>query len=223
VLALRTFERVEAGDEWAIRVELVGLVRSLHRRGWTPATSSNFSGRLSAHGFLISESGVDKEWFRPQHLLRVSLDGCVESGESRRPSAETPLHGAIYRSQDAGAVLHTHSVNATVCSRLFATAGAVTLQGYELLKAFPNITSHEARMAVPVFGNSQDMNGLSARVAAWLEADLEGPRPPGFLLAGHGLYAWGKTLADAKRHLEAFESMFECELKLAAVRTSAPG
>jgi methylthioribulose-1-phosphate dehydratase len=213
----------EREAEWAMRVELAELVRCLHGRGWTPATSSNFSMRLSADEFLISESGIDKEWFGPQHLLRVRLDGRVESGENRRRSAETLLHAAIYASQDAGAVLHTHSVNGAVFSRFFAPAGAVMLEGYELLKAFPDITSHEVRVAVPVFGNSQDMDDLSTRVAAWMAADLQAPRSPGFLLAGHGLYAWGRTLLDAKRHLEAFENMFECELRLAALRASGPG
>jgi methylthioribulose-1-phosphate dehydratase len=35
----------------------------------------------------------------------------------------------------------------------------------------------------------------------------------GYLIAGHGLYAWGRDLAEARRHLEAFEFMLACELE----------
>jgi len=197
--------------------ELVDVVRALHAQGWAPATSSNFSVR-AASGFFISESGVDKACFGREHLLRVTHDGSAMPGETRRRSAETLLHAALYAMEDVGAVLHTHSVNATVCSRLFAPAGVVTLEGYELLKAFAGFETHEARLSVPIFPNSQDMAQLSATISEWLRSTRGHPHAPGFLLSGHGLYTWGRTLLEAKKHLEAFESLFECEWKLATVR-----
>jgi ribulose-5-phosphate 4-epimerase/fuculose-1-phosphate aldolase len=38
-----------------------------------------------------------------------------------------------------------------------------------------------------------------------------GGRPPfhGFLLSGHGLYTWGRDLAEARRHIEIHEFLFE--------------
>jgi methylthioribulose-1-phosphate dehydratase len=144
----------------------------------------------------------------------VALDGRAAAGETRRRSAETLLHAEVYRLNEAGAVLHTHSVNATVSSRLFARAGGLMLQGYELLKAFPGIDGHDEHLRLPIFENSQDMALLSGQVGSWLREANESPRAHGFLLAGHGLYAWGKTLRDAKRHVEAFEALLECELKL---------
>jgi|GEM_PF-6747725 len=38
------------------------------------------------------------------------------------------------------------------------------------------------------------------------------PGVPGFLLAGHGLYGWGSSIAEAKRHIEVFEFLMECRL-----------
>ncbi len=32
----------------------------------------------------------------------------------------------------------------------------------------------------------------------------------GFLIAGHGLYAWGRDVAEARRHVEGFEFLCEC-------------
>ena len=36
----------------------------------------------------------------------------------------------------------------------------------------------------------------------------------GYLIDGHGLYARGRTMAEARRHLEAFEFLFAAELEL---------
>ena len=33
------------------------------------------------------------------------------------------------------------------------------------------------------------------------------------LLAGHGLYAWGRTMEEAKRHLEGIEFLLACALE----------
>jgi methylthioribulose-1-phosphate dehydratase len=111
-------------------------------------------------------------------------------------------------------VLHTHSVNATVLSLL--TEGGLRLRDYELLKAFPAIDTHENELAVPVFPNDQDIGRLAASVASYL--DLH-PETQGYLIAGHGCYTWGSRVEDARRHLEAFEFLFECEVLLRRLRT----
>ena len=63
---------------------------------------------------------------------------------------------------------------------------------------------------VPVLPNSQDMTELSAQVEALLDAAPMW----GYLIDGHGLYAWGRDMAEARRHLEAFEFLLHCELEL---------
>ncbi|MCO1980156.1 methylthioribulose-1-phosphate dehydratase, partial [Pseudomonas aeruginosa] len=40
------------------------------------------------------------------------------------------------------------------------------------------------------------------------------PHCPGYLIRGHGLYTWGARMSDALRQVEAFEFLFECELKV---------
>jgi methylthioribulose-1-phosphate dehydratase len=60
---------------------------------------------------------------------------------------------------------------------------------------------------IPIFPNSQDIATLSLEVKAYLD---QNPNTFGFLLGGHGLYAWGNSLAEAKRHTEAFEFLFAC-------------
>ena len=190
--------------------EIIVNVRELAVLGWTPATSSNFSRRLDDRHAAITVSGRDKGKLSEADIMVVDFDGQAV-GSDHRPSAETLLHTQLYRRFPAvGCILHTHSRNQTVASRLFAGAGHVRLEGYELLKAFRGNDTHEAAIDVPVFPNTQDMNTLAAQVDALLD------RQPlwGYLIDGHGLYAWGRDMAEARRHLEAFEFLLDCELDL---------
>ncbi|WP_133000938.1 methylthioribulose 1-phosphate dehydratase [Luteimonas arsenica] len=190
--------------------EIIINVRELAALGWTPATSSNFSRRLDERHAAITVSGRDKGKLREGDIMVVDMDGRAV-GSDHRPSAETLLHTQLYaRYPDVGCVLHTHSQAQTIASRLYAGAGHVRLEGYELLKAFRGNDTHEAAIDVPVLPNSQDMPTLAAQVDALLD---QGPMW-GYLIDGHGLYAWGRDMAEARRHLEAFEFLFGCELEL---------
>src|SRR5690606_32147582 len=150
--------------------ELIVNVRELAAAGWTPATSSNFSQRLDARHAAITVSGRDKGRLCENDIMVVDMDGRAV-GSDHRPSAETLLHTRLYaRFPEVGCVLHTHSRAQTVASRLFAGAGHVRLEGYELLKAFRGNATHEASIDVPVLPNSQDMHTLAAQVDALLDA-----------------------------------------------------
>ncbi len=190
--------------------ELIINVRELSALGWTPATSSNFSRRLDDRHAAITVSGRDKGKLRESDIMVVDFDGRAV-GSDHKPSAETLLHTQLYRRfPEIGCVLHTHSLAQTVASRLFSGNGHVHLQGYELLKAFSGNTTHETELDLPVLPNTQDMPTLAAQVDALLDrGDLWG-----YLIDGHGLYAWGRDMADARRHLEAFEFLLNCELQL---------
>ncbi|RZZ90421.1 methylthioribulose 1-phosphate dehydratase [Pseudoxanthomonas winnipegensis] len=185
-------------------------VAELARLGWTPATSSNFSERLDDRHAAITVSGADKGRMGREHIMVVDFDGRPVATD-KRPSAETLLHTQLYRRfPEVGCVLHTHSLVQTIASRLYAGAGHIRLEGYELLKAFHGNSTHEMAIDVPVLPNTQDMTVLAAQVDALLD---QGPLW-GYLIDGHGLYAWGRTMAEARRHLEAFEFLFHCELEL---------
>jgi methylthioribulose-1-phosphate dehydratase len=191
---------------------LIELARTYVERGWSPATSGNYSLR-TAHGqYLMTASGSDKAALTPADLLPLDLAGTFDPVGSRRPSAESLLHLMLYR-RDAqtGAVLHTHSPAGTVLTRLAAAADTVRLAGYELLKAFTGIETHEAELVVPVIENDQDVARMSEVASARLDA-IDGTCY-GFLIRGHGLYAWGTTITDAARHVDAFEYLLRCELE----------
>lgn len=202
-------------DRESVASELIRTISRLARRGWTPATSSNFSCRLDAEHALITVSGGDKGNLSDDDFLVIDMDGQV-IGSKRRSSAETLLHTQLYRRfPEVGCVLHTHSHNQTVASRLYAKAGALSVSGYELLKAFHGHATHDATVVIPVLPNSQDMPLLAAQVEALLVSAEDDSLPmPGYLIDGHGLYAWGRDIAETVRHLEAFEFLIGCELDL---------
>ncbi|AWM91151.1 methylthioribulose 1-phosphate dehydratase [Pseudomonas sp. 31-12] len=190
--------------------EIIDAGRFLYSRGWSPATSSNYSTRLSPTEALLTVSGKHKGQLSPNDVLATDLSGnSLEPG--KKPSAETLLHTQLYSWRpEIGAVLHTHSVNATVLSRLTPDA-FIEFEDYELQKAFSGVSTHESRVRVPIFDNDQDIARLAAKVQPWLEAH---PDCVGYLIRGHGLYTWGARMSDALRQIEAFEFLFECELKM---------
>jgi methylthioribulose-1-phosphate dehydratase len=193
--------------------QLLPIIHYFHQRNWAPATSANYSLRLPDHaGFTISRSGVDKSAFSEQDLMDVDAQGQPTPAYAHlKPSAETLLHALLYRLFPAtGAILHTHSVVNTVFSRLQIDKGHAQFKGYELQKAIAGVSTHESTLELPVFPNSQDMSGLCGRIEPYL---LENPACKGFLLSSHGLYAWGADLAEAKRHVEAYEFLMECALR----------
>ena len=188
---------------------LCALAHFCYARGWVPATSGNFSFRDAGSGRLfVSGSGLDKGLIAPGDLLEIDGECRVLAGAGK-PSAEASLHGVIYRERPGtGAILHVHTVWNTLLSEHFARAGAMPIEGYELLKALDGVKTHLHRELVPILENSQEYRGLSMEL---MEALRRFQGAHGVLLRRHGLYTWGKSLADARRHLEALEFLFEVE------------
>lgn len=185
---------------------LIAAGRLFHQRGWVPATGGNFSARLTAESMLITASGWHKGELDDSAFLVADLDGRPTEAD-RRTSYETLLHCQIYRHDNAaGCVLHTHSIANTVLSRRHAN---IRLSGYELLKLLPGIKTHATSVELPVFENDQDIARLADAVDQWMKRH---PAIPGYLIAGHGLYTWGETVAQARHRVEALEFMLECEL-----------
>jgi methylthioribulose-1-phosphate dehydratase len=188
---------------------LCATARWCYSRGWVPATSGNFSVRDRAAGrMLISPSGLDKGLMSTSDLLTTDMEGRVVDS-TKKPSAETALHVVIYRARpDAGAILHVHSIWNTLLSGRFSEAGHLPLKGYELLKGLSGVSTHEHEERLPILRNSQDYQELAAELADALRAFADAH---GVLLSRHGLYTWGKSVAEARRHLEALEFLFEVQ------------
>ncbi len=187
--------------------ELCSTASGCYSRGWVPATSGNFSVRWGSR-IYITATGLDKGTLTPDDLLEIDMDGVVLGGKGR-PSAETSLHTVIYRERaHARAILHVHTIWNTLLSGKLASSGCVSLTGYELLKGLAGVTTHEHTERVPIIENTQNYALLSER---FRDALRNNPDAHGVLLSRHGLYTWGESVAEARRHLEALEFLFEVE------------
>lgn len=195
-------------DSTAELERLIACTAKLAAGGLTPATSSNFSVRTDANSCLITVSGRDKGRLAADDFMRVDSHGNALD-PARAASAETLLHTQIYRERpDAGAVLHTHSLAQTLLSMRHAQDGFIEIKDYELLKAFHGIKTHDTAIRIPIVANSQDMAALCAAIApAFAEKAFWG-----YLIAGHGLYTWGRDVEEAHRHLDAFEFLLTAEM-----------
>ncbi len=171
-------------------------------------TSGNFSAVLSRRPLrlVITPSAAHKGRLTGRELLVVDEQGRPVGRTGGKPSAETRLHLEIVRSRPVGAVLHTHSVWGTILSDLHASERGLVLEGFEMLKGLAGVGTHEHREWIPILDNDQDMARLAGVVHDVL---AEHPDVHAFLLRGHGLYTWGRTLEDAERHVEILEFLFE--------------
>jgi methylthioribulose-1-phosphate dehydratase len=192
----------------AIAARLAAVGPRFYARGWALGTSGNFSAVVSRDPFrlAITASAIHKRELLPSHILLCDEQGTVVDPTRGRPSAETRLHVEIARCRAAGAILHTHSVWTTVLSDLYAADGGFAVEGYEMLKGLDGVASHDHREWIPIVANDQDMARLARQVADTLQRN---PAAHALVLQRHGLYTWGTTLADAERHVEILEFLFE--------------
>lgn len=187
--------------------KLAEVIRNYNAKGWSPATSTNYSFKDLDENIWVSRSGVDKSEFSENDFITVNLEG-IPTGEFEqvKPSAETLIHCVLYiLFPETRVILHSHSIYPVILS--FKSKNSIEFSGYELQKGFASCSSHSESIEIPVFENSQDMNEFSK----WVKDRQEELKNHCFLIKGHGTYAWGKDLFEAKRHLETLEYLCQCE------------
>lgn len=177
-----------------------------------PATSGNYSIRIGNGEMAITVSGAHKGQLSSDQIMRCALDGT--SLDDKKPSAETLLHSAIYKLfPEINAILHTHSVANTVLTRVLAEADALELKGYEMLKVYPSIDTHDTVVSLPIVDNTQDIVQLSGDLEGVLTSDI-----PVFMIRSHGIYGWGRSMDEASHIIEATEMMLACEMHEQQIR-----
>ncbi|WP_457625094.1 methylthioribulose 1-phosphate dehydratase [Persephonella sp.] len=177
----------------------------LYNRGWFPATSGNLSYKLHDDPlyFAITSSGKDKGTVTHEDVIFVDKDAKPIEKTRLKPSAETKIHSGIYQKTDAGMIIHIHTVNNNFVSQVFFEDGYVPLKDMEMIKAL-DIWEENAFVKVPIIENIFDLDKLAQEAIKSVNPEI-----PGLLIRNHGIYAWGRNEFEAKRHIEAFEFMFE--------------
>jgi methylthioribulose-1-phosphate dehydratase len=186
--------------------DIIEAGHSLNMRGWAPATSGNYSMRLDDGSIAMTVSGVHKGHLHEEHILHMSFDGIVL--DNKKPSAEAALHVHIYKKyENVRAILHVHSVPAVVLSRIISGNNLV-LKGYEMLKVFPGIETHDTEIGIPIVDNSQDMDIITHELAPLLS------EIPAYIIRNHGFYVWADHMDRAKILVEGLDHLLACELEV---------
>lgn len=198
---------------------IAATARQLYDRGWMPGTAGNISVRAGDDA-LVTASGLSKGELTERDTVLIGVaDTVARPGQNRKPSAETSIHTAVYRTRAAGAVVHVHSPFATALATTAARPGdAVTtlrITGYELLKGFG--LRDPSTVDVPVFPNWPDVPRIGADIETYLRDNPTAP--PILFITGHGITTWGDTLAQARDRAECLEAL--CELIARTGRTDA--
>ncbi len=205
-------------SEKQYRESLADLILWMNAQGWSPGTSTNYSflHHDKEEVVVVSKSGIDKSAFKSTDFMHVDLHGrpTLDFAEIK-PSAETLIHTTLYALfPETRVILHTHSKAATLLSHLFTHDKEISFSGYEVLKGLPHQSTHEAEVKIPIFSNDQDMS----RFSTLIEEHAHLLHNSAFLMEKHGLYVWGNSLFEAKRHLEIYEFLLDITLTLKMIR-----
>jgi methylthioribulose-1-phosphate dehydratase len=195
----------------AAGARLAAEARRLTGLGWMRATSGNLSEVVTTDPLqlAVTASGVDKGELQPDSVVVVDAEGRakpVAGLTPLKPSDEAALHARIAAATGAGAVIHVHPLVAVVAGHRFPDG--VRLRGLEMQKALGRTPEEE--VLVPVISNSQDMGELGDRFDG-----AHDPRTPGIVVAGHGLYVWGRDLVQARHRTESLVWLLEFHLQTA--------
>ena len=200
-------KRLKQMSSSQLKIELAETIRHYNSKGWSPATSTNYSFKDEMGTIWVSKSGIDKSLFQSNDFITVTNEG-VSSGEFEglKPSAETLIHCAIYELfPETTVILHSHSVYPVLISSQLADK--LIVSGYEIQKGFEGQTTHDNTIEIPIFDNTQDITSF-AKTLFQNKSKIQNHT---FLMRKHGTYAWGRTLFEAKRHLETLEYLCQCE------------
>ena len=192
---------------------ICALCRQFYDLGWVSGTGGGISIRGRA-GIYMAPSGVQKERIRPEDVFLLDGSDLTSCRVLRAPfdpalrvSECQPLFYNAYRLRGAGAVIHNHSVWAVLAARMAAPDGVGVFESrdLEMHKGLRGKGCFDP-VRVPVIPNTP----READLASSLErAIVEHPDVDAVLVAGHGVYVWGKTWQQAKTQAECFDYLFK--------------
>jgi methylthioribulose-1-phosphate dehydratase len=186
------------------------LARQFYDLGWVTGTGGGICIRENDR-VLIAPSGVQKERMTPDQMFTFSIDGTLldSPGDPElRPSECTALFMAAIRHRDAGAVIHSHSINAMLASLLFEREFVIS--ELEMIKGIEGMSYHD-RLVVPIIDNTARECDLAASLEA---AILAYPKTYAVLVRRHGVYVWGRDWVRAKTHAECYDYLFRAAAEM---------
>ena len=199
------------GKETSPRALVVELCKHFYTQGWVSGTGGGISIREGDKVYL-APSGVQKERIAEEDLYELDLDEnvlCKPASPGLTPSACQPLFFNAFRLRNAGAVIHSHAIDAMLVTLLYREQFECTQ--IEMIKGIEGHGYYD-RLVVPIIDNTAYERDLADSMARAIEAY---PRSHAVLVRRHGVYIWGKDWVQAKTHAECYHYLFEIAVRMA--------
>ena len=193
------------------------LCRSFYQLGWASGTGGGIAIR-DDQGVWIAPSGVQKERIASEDvfLLAPRWDRVEVLAPARNPALRIsecqPLFFNAFRLRDAGAVLHSHSIWAVLAARLASRTDLHTefrSKDLEMQKGLRGIGCFD-ELRVPIIPNTPREAELADSMA---EAMLAYPDVDAVIVAGHGVYVWGRDWVEAKTQAECLDYLMRAAVE----------
>ncbi len=196
-------------SEQQARELLVELCHQFYHQGWVTGTGGGISVRLGDR-IIMAPSGVQKERMLPSDMFVLDGDGGVLETPDKpfKVSACQPLFMHAYQKRDAGAVIHSHSMNAMLVTLLFDDVFRIS--NMEMLKGIAGVGAFDLH-EVPIIENTAHEAELADTMG---EAIDKYPQSQAVLVRGHGVYVWGKDWIKAKTQSECYDYLFAAALRM---------
>jgi len=186
------------------------LSRSFYDLGWVTGTGGGICIR-DGDRVVIAPSGVQKERMRPEEMFTLALDGLVldrPADPALRPSECSALFLKAVNLRNAGAVIHSHSMNAVAATLLFENEFSIS--HLEMIKGIEGMGYHD-RLVVPIIDNTARECDLADALE---EAIVRYPDTYAVLVRRHGVYVWGADWVRAKTHAECYDYLFRAAVEM---------
>lgn len=158
--------------------------------------------------WAIKPSGVGYDILKPSDIVILDMDGKKVEG-TLNPSSDSPTHHVLYQSfKDIGAVVHTHSRNATS----FAQACCeIPCYGTTHADYFHGGVPLTRLMTPQEIAEAYEYN--TGMVIVERFSNIPVSSYPGVLVANHGPFSWGDSGTKAVENAFAMEILAEMALK----------
>ncbi|EMF10779.1 Methylthioribulose-1-phosphate dehydratase [Sphaerulina musiva SO2202] len=210
------------------------LCYQFYGHGWVTGTGGGISIKHGNHVYL-APSGVQKELMKPQDIFVMDY---VTKQYLRRPpvykpSACTPLFMSAYTTRGAGACIHTHSQWAVLVTLICEAGlqgddrGVFAMKEIEQIKGISRGGTGSQEIAeggrklgnlgyfdtmkIPIIENTAHEEDLEESMS---QAMQEWPETCAVLVKRHGVYVWGKDVAQAKTQCESLDYLFQLAVEM---------
>ncbi|KAK4286147.1 hypothetical protein QN277_002743 [Acacia crassicarpa] len=203
-------------DSMALVAELCG---HFYKMGWVSGTGGAMSVRLHHLGLIImTPSGVQKERMTAEDMFVKCSDGSdfiippVKASPHKPPKCSdcNPLFMKIYEMRNAGAIIHSHAMEACLVTMIRPLSKDFRITHMEMIKGIEGHGYYD-ELIVPIIENAAQEGELINSITEVLEAY---PRTNAVVVRNHGVFIWGESWISAKTQAECYHYLFDAAIKL---------